>query len=73
MAKVNLKKLKIGLCCKTQKEFYVMLTLIVYIQNNYNKRFKKSKRISLRRLVEYAIKDLEKRKSAFYPFPEDKK
>lgn len=62
-------KLEIGVCCRTKREHLIMLILIVGIQHYYNKKFKKVKRVSLRRLVEFAIKDLEIRGSAFYPFP----
>lgn len=71
MTKVKKKSnnLEIGVCCKTIKEHVIMLTLIVYIQNCYQHKFKKYKRVSLRRLTETAIKELELRGSAFYPFP----
>jgi len=61
-------KLEIGVCCKTQKEHLVMLTLIVYIQHYYNLKFKKYKRVNLRRLVDCAFRDLEKRDKDFSPF-----
>ena len=62
-------KLEIGVCCKTQKEHIIMLVLITYIQHFYNYKFKKSKRISLRRLVETALKDLESNGCGSYPLP----
>jgi hypothetical protein len=73
MAKVNLDKkskryLEIGVCCKSMKEYVILLNLIVYIQSYYRNHFSKLKRISLRKLVESAIKDLEKRDKAYYPF-----
>lgn len=61
--------LEIGVCCKTRKEHEIMLTLIVYIQHLYNKNLNKAERISLRRLVEVALKELEARGCGFYPFP----
>lgn len=67
MSKLKKNNLEIGVCCKTMKEHLVMLTLIVYIQHYYNKKFKNYKRVSLRRLVEVAIKDLESKGVAFYP------
>ena len=73
MKKKKSNNLEIGVRCKTQKEHLIMLTLVVYIQHYYNKRFKKFKRISLRRLVEITIKDLEKRGSDFYPFSKKEK
>jgi len=77
MAKVNLDKkskryLEIGVCCKTQKEHLILLTLIVLIQSCYREKFKNLERISLKELVDCAIKELEKRDSAFYPFPKNK-
>lgn len=69
MAKKKKNNLEIGVCCKTQKEHLIMLTLIVYIQHCYRAHFKKNKRVSLKRLVETAIKELELRDSVFYPFP----
>ena len=64
----KLNKLEIGVCCKTKKEHLVMLTLIVAIQHYYRKKFAKAKQVSFRRLAECAIKELEKRGAAFYPF-----
>jgi len=72
MAKINAKTLEIGVSCKTQKEYYVMVTLIVYIQSCYRQKFAKTKQISFRKLVECAIRELEKRGSAFYPFSKNK-
>ena len=72
MKKKEPNKLEIGICCKTIKEHYVMLSLIVYIQHCYREKFAKTKRVSFRRLAEMAVKELEKRECAFYPFPEEK-
>jgi len=63
-------KLEIEVCCRTRKEHYIMLALIVVIQHFYRKRFQKVKRVSFRRLVEMAIKEMEERGGAFYPFRE---
>lgn len=65
--------LEIGVCCKTIKEHYVMLILIVIIQHYYRKHFKNLKRISLRRLTEMAIKDLEARGEAIWTFKKKEK
>ena len=73
MKKNKINKLEIGICCKTIKEHYVMLSLIVYIQHCYREKFAKVKRVSFRKLVDCAIKELEARDSAFYPFPEEDK
>jgi hypothetical protein len=70
MAKINKKTLDIGVSCKTLKEHLIMLTLIVYIQSCYRGKFKDLERISLKELVDCAIKELEKRDIAFYPFPD---
>ena len=71
MKKIKSNKLEIGVCCKTKKEHLVMLTLIVFIQSCYNRKFRKAKRVSFRKLVECAIKELEKRGDAFYPFSKE--
>ena len=71
MKKIKSNKLEIGVCCKTKKEHLVMLTLIVFIQSCYNRKFRKAKRVSFRRLAEMAVKGLEERGSPFYPFPEE--
>jgi len=72
--KIRKKKknnLEIGVCCKTRKEHLIMLTLIVYIQHCYRARFEKRKRIYFKWLTSCALKELEKRESAFYPFPKN--
>lgn len=61
-------KLEIGISCRTRKEHYVMLALIVTIQYFYRKRFAEKKKVSFRKLLEMALKQMEKRDSAFYPF-----
>ena len=72
MAKQNLKKLEITVCCKTRKEHYVMFALTVVIQHFYRKKFSKLKLVSFKKLVDCAIKEMEERGGACYPFPEEK-
>ncbi len=72
MAKLKSNSLEIGVNCKTQKEHYVMLILIIYIQSCYRETFKTLPEISLKRLVDCAIKELGKRNSVYYPFPKNK-
>ena len=62
--------LEIGVCCRTQKEFLIIITLITHIQHYYRKKFTKAKRISFRKLVEYTLKEIEAKGDGFYPFPE---
>lgn len=61
MAIVKFNPDRIIVRCKTKKEFYTMIKLIVYIQSAYREKFSKQKKISLRKVVNEALKELEKR------------
>ena len=74
MFKIKDKSKKPEICaiCNNTKEMIVMTELIVYFQYVYRLKYKNIKRVSLRRLTECAIKEIEKRGSIYLDFSKKK-